>query len=167
MKKQQSDTPPPPPEHVYREPTPETSDNTRKMHGGRRSGAGAKPVDIDLVLLRNLCRIQCTDAEIASILHVSERTIQRHKKQKEFRDAMETGRAEGRVSVRRMLFKLAEQGNIAATIFLSKNLLGYKNAVELKTSDASQDDAKKALDDLRALYGLSDPPNGEGEDSDE
>src|SRR5262249_25558467 len=82
------------------------NDKTKQKHGGSRARAGAKPHEFDLVLVRNLCRIQCTDAEIASILHVSERTIKRHKKRTEFREAMDTGKAEGRVSVRRMLFKL-------------------------------------------------------------
>ena len=40
---------------------------------------------------------------------------------------MERGRAKGRVSVRRMLFTLAAKGNVAAAIFLAKNLLGYKD----------------------------------------
>jgi hypothetical protein len=162
--KKHNETSPPPPANVSREPRSGSEDNPGTKHGGRRRGAGAKPIDIDLVLLRNLCRIQCTDAEIAAIVHVSERTIKRHKKRKEFRDAMDAGKAEGRVSVRRNLFKLSEQGNVAATIFLSKNLLGYKNAVELKTSDSSKDDAKKAMDDLRALYGLTDSPHPTTED---
>jgi hypothetical protein len=42
---------------------------------------------------------------------------------------MEQGKAKGRVSVRRALFKLANAGNVAAAIFLSKNLLDYKEVV--------------------------------------
>jgi hypothetical protein len=42
---------------------------------------------------------------------------------------MERGRAKGRVSVRRNLFKLAGNGNLGANIFLAKNLLGYKDVV--------------------------------------
>jgi hypothetical protein len=110
----------------------------RKSHGGRRHGAGGKPLEFDLNLVRNLSRIQCTDEEIAAVLHVSERTIKRHKKRPEFREAMEAGKAEGRVSMRRQLFKLAEGGNVAAAIFLAKNLLGYRNAVEIRTPDPGQ-----------------------------
>jgi hypothetical protein len=130
----------------------------QNTHGGHRPGAGGKPLEFDLNLVRNLSRIQCTDEEIAAVLHVSGRTIKRHKKRPEFREAMEAGQAEGRVSMRRQLFKLAEGGNVAATIFLAKNLLGYRNAVEFRAPDPSQDDAKKAMDDLRALYGLNSDP---------
>ena len=42
---------------------------------------------------------------------------------------MERAKAKGRVSVRRSLFKLAAGGNVAAAIFLSKNLLGYRDVV--------------------------------------
>ena len=42
---------------------------------------------------------------------------------------LERAKAKGRVSVRRSLFRLAAGGNVAASIFLSKNLLGYKDIV--------------------------------------
>src|SRR5207245_94297 len=65
--------------------------------------------------------IRCTDEEVAAFFGVSTRTIKRRRKVEEFRDIMDQGRAKGRVSVRRSLFKLANAGNIAAAIFLSKN----------------------------------------------
>jgi hypothetical protein len=42
---------------------------------------------------------------------------------------MERGKAKGRVSVRRNLFRLATNGSLGANIFLAKNLLGYKDVV--------------------------------------
>src|SRR5262249_47950758 len=83
-----------------------------------------------------------------------------------FGKPMEAGKAEGRVSTRRQLFKLAEGGNVAATIFLAKNLLGYRNAVEFRAPDPGQDDVKKAMDDLRALYGLNSEPTSGSTDTD-
>jgi hypothetical protein len=99
------------------------------MTGGARPGAGRRAVNINLVELEKLCGLQCTDAEVASFFKVSTRTIERRKKQPAFGDAMERGRASGRLSVRRMLFGQAAKGNVAAAIFLSKNLLGYKDFV--------------------------------------
>ncbi len=99
------------------------------MTGGARPGAGRRAVNINLVELEKLCGLQCTDAEVASFFKVSTRTIERRKKQPAFADAMERGRAGGRLSVRRMLFGQAAKGNVAAAIFLSKNLLGYKDFV--------------------------------------
>jgi hypothetical protein len=84
---------------------------------------------IDLAELEKLAIMQCTNDEIAAFFGVSKRTILRRCQSEEFREIIENGRAKGRVSVRRALFKLANAGNVAAAIFLSKNLLGYKDVV--------------------------------------
>jgi len=90
----------------------------------------ARPkVKIDLAELEKLCSMQCTDEEVAAFLGVSVRTIERRRKSPAFQEVMELAKAKGRVSVRRNLFKLAAAGNIAAVIFLAKNLLGYKDIV--------------------------------------
>jgi hypothetical protein len=84
---------------------------------------------IDLVELEKLYGMQCTDEEVAAFFGVSKRTIQRRRKQKHFCEAADRAKAKGRVSVRRNLFRLANAGNVAAAIFLSKNLLGYRDVV--------------------------------------
>jgi hypothetical protein len=84
---------------------------------------------IDPVELEKLCTMQCTDEEVAAFFGVSTRTIERRRLQPRFAEVMGRARAKGRVSVRRSLFRLANNGNIAAAIFLSKNLLGYKDVV--------------------------------------
>jgi hypothetical protein len=97
------------------------------MKGGKRPKAGRKPVNIDLEQIEKLAAIQCTEAEIASVLGISERTIERRKQQPDFAEAMARGKARGRVSLRRNLWSLANKGQPAANIFLAKNLLGYKD----------------------------------------
>jgi hypothetical protein len=84
---------------------------------------------IDLVELEKLCSMQCTDEEVAAFFGVSARTIERRRQVKQFPEIMDRARAKGRVSVRRNLFRQSNGGNIAATIFQSKNLLGYKDVV--------------------------------------
>jgi hypothetical protein len=96
-------------------------------HGGKRHGAGRKTIHIDQDELEKLCRLQCTDEELAAYFGVGVRTIERRGKQPAFREKMERGRATGRISVRRMLFSQAAKGNTAASIFLAKNLLGYRD----------------------------------------
>jgi len=97
------------------------------MAGGKRTGSGRKKVNINLEDVEKLAALQCTEAEIASFLGVSLRTIERRKSQPVFAEAMEKGKARGRVSLRRSLWALAQKGNPAANIFLAKNLLGYKD----------------------------------------
>ena len=101
----------------------------KRMKGGKRLRAGRKPVRIDLEQVEKLAAIQCTEAEIASVIGVSERTIERRKQQPDFAEAMARGKARGRVSLRRSLWALAQKGNPAGNIFLAKNLLGYKDYI--------------------------------------
>ena len=53
---------------------------------------------------------------------VCTRTVERRRRVERFREVMERARAKGRVSVRRNLFRVASNGNVAAAIFLAKNL---------------------------------------------
>jgi len=95
----------------------------------------ARPtVKIDLAELEKLCGMQCTDEEIAAFFNVSSRTIERRRKIQKFRDVMDHARAKGRVSVRRNLFRMASNNNVAAAIFLAKNLLGYRDVVNTEHS---------------------------------
>jgi hypothetical protein len=84
---------------------------------------------IDLIELEKLCRLQCTDEEVAAWFNVSTRTIERRRKQKKFAEVMERGKARGRVSVRRMQMKLLEAGNATMGVWLGKNILGQVDQV--------------------------------------
>ena len=97
------------------------------MHGGKRDGAGRKSARIDLGELEKLCALQCTDEDLAAFFGVTVRTIERRRQKHAFAAVMERGRAKGRLSVRRLLFTQANNGNTAASIFLAKNLLGYRD----------------------------------------
>jgi len=97
------------------------------MRGGKRDGAGRKSARIDFGELEKLCALQCTDEDMAAFFGVTVRTIERRRQKPAFAAAMESGRAKGRLSVRRSLFTQAANGNVAASIFLAKNLLGYRD----------------------------------------
>jgi hypothetical protein len=84
---------------------------------------------IDLVELERLCNMQSTDEEVAAFFSVSTRTIERRRLQPRFAEIMDRARAKGRISIRRHLFRMAAANNVAAAIFLAKNLLGYKDVV--------------------------------------
>jgi hypothetical protein len=109
---------------------------------------------IDLVELEKLCAMQCTDEEIAAFFGVSTKTVERRRKVQRFSDVMEQARAKGRVSVRRNLFRLASNGNVAAAIFLAKNLLGYRDVVANELS--GPDGRPIPIDSRPDLSNLSD-----------
>jgi hypothetical protein len=109
---------------------------------------------IDLGELEKLCATQCTDEEIAAFFSVSTRTVERRCKVQRFSEVMEQARAKGRVSVRRNLFRLASNGNVAAAIFLAKNLLGYRDVVANEVS--GPDGRPISIDSRPDLSNLSD-----------
>jgi hypothetical protein len=97
--------------------------------GGKRSNAGRRSVHIDLAELEKLCALQCTHAELAAWFNVSTHTIEARRKQTEFFDTMERGKAKGRVSVRRAQMRLLEAGNATMGVWLGKQLLGQRDIV--------------------------------------
>jgi hypothetical protein len=99
------------------------------VRGGNRSGSGRKTISIDLGELEKLCALQCTHAELAAWFNVSTRTIEARRKQPQFFEAMERGKAKGRISVRRAQMRLLESGNATMGIWLGKQLLGQKDVV--------------------------------------
>lgn len=134
----------------------------------------ARPaVKIDVGELEKLASLQCTDYEIAAFLGVSTRTLQRRLKIAKFSEVVENARAKGRVSVRRMLFRLANNGNVAAAIFLAKNLLGYRDVVNTEHTGldggpiqiATKPDLSQLTDEeLKQLRAIADKtkPRGRG-----
>jgi hypothetical protein len=104
------------------------------MRGGKRKGAGRKPVLIDLVQLEKLCSIQCTDEDLAGAFGVTTRTIENKRKKPEYAEAMRRGRAKGRISVRREQFKLLERGNASMAIWLGKQLLDQRDVTPIEVS---------------------------------
>ena len=104
------------------------------MPGGARSGAGRKPVKIDLVELEKLCSLQCTDEELAAFFGVSARTIENRRKQPKFAEVMSRGKAKGKISVRRAQMKLLDAGNGTMGIWLGKQLLGQRDVYPIELS---------------------------------
>jgi hypothetical protein len=134
----------------------------------------ARPkLKIDLGELEKLCGMQCTDIEIAAFFGVSKKTIERRRNVKKFSDIMDRARAKGRVSVRRHLFRMAANNNVAAAIFLSKNLLGYRDVVNTEHSGlaggpieiaAKPNLSQLSDDELKQLRTIADktlPPKGD------
>ena len=92
--------------------------------------AGRPKKEIDYDIVEKLANIQCTQEEIAGFLNLSVRTLQRDE---EFCRIYKKGQENGKMSLRRMQYKLAEK-NTAMAIFLGKQYLGQKDNVEVQSS---------------------------------
>ena len=87
---------------------------------------GRPKFKIDYVTVEKLAHIQCTQEEISAFLNVSVRTLQRDE---EFCRIYKKGLDGGKMSLRRIQFKLAEK-NSAMAIFLGKQYLGQRDVFE-------------------------------------
>lgn len=90
---------------------------------------GRPKKEIDKKIFENLCGLQCTLEEIAGVFDCSADTIERWCKREykeTFADTYKKHSAKGKMSLRRIQFKLAEK-SAAMAIFLGRNYLGQKN----------------------------------------
>lgn len=72
--------------------------------------------------------LHCTDEEIAALIGISRDTLVRRKKEDpSFAELLENGKQQGKASLRRLQWKSAESGNVAAQIWLGKNILGQRD----------------------------------------
>jgi hypothetical protein len=121
------------------------------MSGGRRAGAGRKPVSIDFVELQKLCTLQCTQEEIAAWFNCSVRTIEKYSRRPEFAEVMTRGRAKGRISVRRAQMKLLESGNATMGVWLGKQLLGQRDVTPIELSGREGKPVELTLEVIDAI----------------
>jgi hypothetical protein len=98
---------------------------------------GRPLIEIDYDNVKAMRKIQCTEKEIASVLEMSYRGFQERKKRDEvLRDALEFGEANGKVSLRREMYRKAMTGNVSMLIWMSKNILGMSDRLQTSHSDA-------------------------------
>jgi len=80
--------------------------------------------------IRALGKIQATVEETASVLRVSERTLQNFfTAHPDAKEAHDEGKSEGRASLRRAQFTSALNGNATMQIWLGKQLLGQREPI--------------------------------------
>ena len=94
---------------------------------------GRPKIEIDKEMFEKLCSMQCTEEEIASFFDCSIDTINNYCKEtygETFSDTFKKKSANGKISLRRSQFKIAET-NATMAIFLGKQYLGQKDVQTL------------------------------------
>lgn len=116
-------------------------------------GAGRPKKEISKEQFEKLCGLQCTKDEIAGFFNCSPDTIERYCKstyKDNFAAVYKEYSSQGKISLRRYQFKLAEK-SAAMAIFLGKNMLGQKDRIEydnIKDDDFRQDGLSQSLSEL-------------------
>lgn len=104
---------------------------------------GRPKKELDKNVFEELCAIQCTEQEIANVFRCSIDTVNNWCKDTygmTFSDTFKIYSADGKISLRRNLFRMAEK-NSAVAIFLAKNVLGM-------TDRPNDDDIMEKLDKI-------------------
>lgn len=90
---------------------------------------GRPRIEINKKTFEGLCEIQCTKSEIAGWFRCSEDTLERWCKREykmNFEDVFAIYRGNGRISLRRSQFRLAQKSAVMG-IWLGKQYLGQKD----------------------------------------
>ncbi len=111
-----------------------------------------KRIEIDQSQFEKLCKMQCTEEEIAGWFDCSVDTIERWCKRtygKRFAEVFAQKREGGKASLRATQFKLAQKSP-AMAIFLGKNWLGQTDRMEQRVTVVDEE-AQAEID--RILWG--------------
>lgn len=118
--------------------------------------AGRPKKEIDYEAVEKLASIQCTQEEIANFLNLSVRTLQRDE---EFCRLYKKGQDNGKMSLRRTQFKLAEK-NPSMAIWLGKQYLGQRDSFPDEVNYA---EVNNTITNIATL--LNNPVKNRSEDS--
>ena len=94
-----------------------------------KNPVGRPKIKIDHEILANLAQIGCTQEEIAAVVGISARTLQRN-----FAEIVELNKNKGKASLRKKMWdKAIKKDNTNMQIWLSKNELGMKDRTMTET----------------------------------
>ena len=108
---------------------------------------------IDIDSLQKICRLNCTMPEIATFLNIPLRTLEdKYTNDQEIRNAIDKGRNEGKLSLRRKQMQIMDEtNNPTMAIWLGKQLLGQRDKHDVVTEDKSSSKLSEALDIIKNL----------------
>jgi hypothetical protein len=115
------------------------------------SKGGRPRKEIDQRTFEELCKIQCTLAEIAGVLRVSEDTVERWCEREYgegFAEVYKKHSAGGKSSLRRQQFALAMKGNATMLIWLGKQYLGQTDRTDRTEGDVSEEELNAAIETM-------------------
>ena len=115
---------------------PEVYKNSKGQTIEQTDSNGRNRVFIDWKLVENLCKIQCTQEEIASVVNVCLDTLQSRCSDEHgvsFSEFFKQKKEGGKASLRRSQWKTADSGNPTMQIWLGKQYLKQTDKNELSS----------------------------------
>lgn len=101
---------------------------------------GRPRIEIDFEVLADLCELHCTRDEICNFLKVDDETLSARIKEQgyeNFSTYYKKHLGGGKVSLRRLQWRAANEGSIPMLIWLGKQVLGQKDKIEQDIKDVT------------------------------
>lgn len=99
--------------------------------------------------VKYMCMIHCTGEEIAGVMQMDYDTLNKNCKEKwkmPISEYIKSNQTNGKMSLRRMQWKAAENGDRGMLIWLGKQWLGQKENLDMNVAMAEQTKEVEALD---------------------
>ena len=114
---------------------------------------GRPKIELNLLELQKLCRLNCTMPEIAAFFDIPLRTLEdKYTNDEAVRRSIDKGRNQGKLSLRRKQLQiLDETNNPTMAIWLGKQLLGQRDKHDIVTEDKSTTRLTDALNIVEKL----------------
>jgi hypothetical protein len=103
-----------------------------------KNPVGRPRIEIDFDTLEKLCQLQCTRDEICGFFDVDDHTLSTKVKEKgyeNFSAYYKRHLGTGKISLRRLQWKNAENGSVPMQIWLGKQMLGQTDKVETENTN--------------------------------
>ena len=101
---------------------------------------GRPRIEIDFEMLEKLCELHCTRDEICNFLKVNDETLSARISEQGY-DSFSTYYKKhlggGKISLRRLQWKAANEGSVPMLIWLGKQVLGQKDKIEQDIKDVT------------------------------
>ena len=108
---------------------------------GKGDPQGGRPLfelsDSDFEKLVSMIRIQCTQEEVCGVFGVTDKTLNealRRRDEPGFSELFKRHQDEGKASLRRSQWKVAQDGNPTMLIWLGKQMLGQRDKQDIDVS---------------------------------
>lgn len=125
----------------------------KPQNSAPRKKPGPEPKPIDVHLIKELAKIQCTHEEMAAVVGLKRRHfIERVQNSQELRDVIDSGWDEGRASIRRQQFKMLLAGDKTMAVWLGKQYLGQRDQVGIGDPEG------KPLEPMHVIVEYEDRP---------
>ena len=157
MARRKSEPKPEAPEQKKKRLTEEAYFTLEAPKGGAQGRPSKVLNELGRETVEKLAMLQCSIEEIAAFMCSSPDTLNNSHNKAIFRELYKRGQENGKRTIRAALFKNIHSGNVAATIFACKSILGMSDNVQTSAESSILSGFVKTIDEMAEDDDSDDP----------